>query len=260
MTESQGRQTTKCSSTRKEPRSLWRKRKAEERALWRQQNPRVGSLTFTGRETPHTAGQRKFEVVCDCGEVFWRGWSDLQANLKKGDGACISCARRNTMRARMQTPEGREHQRRMTEISSDSVVHKWTAEERRVARRMSSARQRCINPNNAAYENYGGRGVEFRFESVDQATRWVLANLGAPKDGESIDRIGNNGHYEPGNLRWASRTDQIRNRRAYKNALVGLPLARALRPDLSDSQLRLLIKRGVPMAEIAKWEKYKRRT
>ncbi len=73
-----------------------------------------------------------------------------------------------------------------------------------------AAKQRCRNPNQKQYKDYGGRGIEFRFTSI---VDWV-AELG-PKPGPdySVDRINNNGHYEPGNIRWATKVEQSRNAR-----------------------------------------------
>lgn len=79
-------------------------------------------------------------------------------------------------------------------------------------RRMEAARQRCTNPNNVAYRNYGGRGIQFNFPSVKAAAVWVMENLGLHQHME-IDRKDNNGHYEPGNLRYASRRANTINRR-----------------------------------------------
>ena len=59
-----------------------------------------------------------------------------------------------------------------------------------------------VNHRNA-YKN-----IEFRFESFDQ---W-FAELGPRPDGMSVDRIDNEGHYEPGNVRWATAAEQCRNR------------------------------------------------
>lgn len=81
-----------------------------------------------------------------------------------------------------------------------------------LSKRIMSVRQRCQDPNSISYPRYGLRGVEFRFANVREATLWVAENLGRPKPGQSLDRIDPSGHYEPGNLRWATAAEQQRNR------------------------------------------------
>ena len=68
--------------------------------------------------------------------------------------------------------------------------------------RYDSIVQRCNNPSDENYKNYGGRGIELRFISREHFIRWSLENLRHVSYlGVEIDREDNNGHYEPGNLR-----------------------------------------------------------
>lgn len=78
----------------------------------------------------------------------------------------------------------------------------------------SSMRQRCLNPNNPQYCDYGGRGISIceRWEVFET----FLEDMGKRPAGLSIERKNNDGNYEPSNCVWATRTKQNRNtRRAY---------------------------------------------
>ncbi len=70
---------------------------------------------------------------------------------------------------------------------------------------------RCTNPKDEAWESYGGRGITIA-PSMRTFTGFFSV-MGIRPRGFSLDRIDNNGNYEPGNVRWASRTQQNRNQR-----------------------------------------------
>lgn len=73
-----------------------------------------------------------------------------------------------------------------------------------------AAKERCSNPHNRAFAHYGGRGIKFLFESF----REFIAELGLkPHKDLTVDRIDNDGHYQAGNVRWATRKVQVNNRR-----------------------------------------------
>lgn len=74
----------------------------------------------------------------------------------------------------------------------------------------ANAKQRCENPRNNRFADYGGRGIKFKFSSFDR----FLSELGPRPRGKKLDRINNNGHYEPGNVRWATESESVRNRRS----------------------------------------------
>ena len=79
-----------------------------------------------------------------------------------------------------------------------------------------NARRRCINTLDAHYEEYGGRGIEFRFQDVPSCVAYLLTLPGHDDLRLWIDRINNDGHYEVGNIRFNTRGDSQRNRRRSK--------------------------------------------
>ena len=84
-----------------------------------------------------------------------------------------------------------------------------------------SIRQRCTNPKEQHYADYGGRGIKMYSPWINDVTAfvtWVEANLGSkPSKRHTLDRRENDGNYEPGNLRWATWEQQARNKRPVRS-------------------------------------------
>ena len=90
-----------------------------------------------------------------------------------------------------------------------------------------SMKDRCLRAGHSSYKNYGGRGISV-------CERWMkfenfLSDMGLRPEGKTLDRIDNNGNYEPGNCRWSSATEQHRNTRAVVLSEEIVRLARAMK-------------------------------
>lgn len=93
---------------------------------------------------------------------------------------------------------------------------------------VGGAFQRCSNPNNPRYADYGGRGIEYRLpRNFHVAARQLLAAIGPRPEGMTLDRCDNDGHYEIGNLRWATPAEQQANRRPGHSAKTHCPQGHA---------------------------------
>lgn len=86
-------------------------------------------------------------------------------------------------------------------------------------RAFHDAKQRCRNKKHPRFSDWGGRGIEFRFQSFAEFLDCVGPR---PTSQYSIDREDNNGHYEPGNVKWSLRSKQQHNKRVSKTNKFGV--------------------------------------
>lgn len=190
---------------------------------------RFGSLEIVSRKAEGRSDKLRVETRCDrCGQTHMA----LYHNIRKRPQtkACPHCNGREPM-----------------------TVPKW------LYARCQSQKDRCQNQRSRSYARYGGRGIEFRFASPNEAATWIAENLGVADRSMELDRIDNEGHYEPGNLRWAHPVENIANSRkskGYRDRFIGF---REKHPEIkySDRWLEDMIRRGMTDAEIVqKWEKF----
>lgn len=116
----------------------------------------------------------------------------------------------------------------------------------------ASMLDRCRNPNNIQYADYGGRGI--RVCEQWKAYRNFAADMGPRPDGMTLDRINNDGNYEPGNCRWATRKEQQRNQRRAVYVMIEGQRYRAIeladRSGLKSDTIIARAKRGLSYDEV----------
>ena len=160
---------------------------------------RYGRLTVIERAQNTKSGRVAWLCKCDCGKITAASSNDLRR------GKTISCGC-------LKKEKSAKH------CIEDFKTHGETNS--RLFRVWANIKKRCNNPHYKGFKDYGGRGISICEEwNNDYCTfkEWAITNgydETAPRGKCTIDRIDNNGNYEPNNCRWVDMKVQNRNKRA----------------------------------------------
>jgi DNA invertase Pin-like site-specific DNA recombinase len=119
--------------------------------------------------------------------------------------------------------------------------------------------RRCYDPHHVQYHNYGGRGIVVceRWRGVRQFIEDIEREIGARPPRVTLDRRDNNGNYEPGNVRWATWSEQRRNQQPRRYANLSEVLAPECRERRAAGESQRAIARELGVSQQTVWRALK---
>ena len=151
---------------------------------------RFGRLVVQKRVESDKKEKAKWLCVCDCGNEK----ETYSSYLKTGDTKSCGCLEKEAKK-------------------TNTFKHGLTANRKQhpLYRKWASIKERCTNPNYKFWNRYGGRGISMCEEWINDPQAFYAFMGDKPFPDAEVDRIDNNGNYEPSNVRWATRKENCRN-------------------------------------------------
>jgi hypothetical protein len=150
---------------------------------------RFGRLLVIQQTGKNADNRTLWQCRCDCGNHHIVNSGNLR------QGSVKSCGCKRGYRTHGMAGKANRHY----------LYHTWKL-----------IRNRCNNPKGRAYKWYGARGIKFyEYWNTDFSifVNGIVTGIGNRPPGMTLDRIDNNGHYEPGNVKWSTPKEQVDNRR-----------------------------------------------